>query len=232
MKLELLRETLLLTIFLHYKVRKNKKMAKRPSFETTCGSLTWLLTLRRQMFSDKSKFKKIIEGPTNTNKISNLQRYLKQFNKRGALDDDIFKKIRPQSARISKAHRLPKMHRHFDNNPPFQPIADTTGTTHYSVGKYLSELLSPLTQNEYSLTDSFDAANRINRILPLVLEKEEYMFVSLDVVSLFANVPLRKTVNIILEQVYNKNPINTSLSKTFIEKVNSRYLPENNIIFQ
>ena len=119
-----------------------------------------------------------------------------------------------------------------DNNPPFQRIADTTGTTHYSVGKYLSELLSPLTQNEYSLTDSFDAANRINRILPLVLEKEEYMFVSLDVVSLFANVPLRKTVNIILEQVYNKNPINTSLSKTFIEKVNSRYLPENNIIFQ
>ena len=41
MKLKLLRETLLLTIFLHYKVRKNQKMTKGPSFETTRGFLTW-----------------------------------------------------------------------------------------------------------------------------------------------------------------------------------------------
>ena len=121
---------------------------------------------------EKLKFKQIVEGATPT-KLATLQRYLKQLNKRDQLDDDAFKKIRPQSARIARVHRLPKMHRHFDNNPPFQSIVDTTGTTHYSVGKYLSKLLSPLTQNEYSLTDSFDAANRINRILPLVLEKEE-----------------------------------------------------------
>ena len=64
------------------------------------------------------------------------------------------------------------MHKHFDNIPSFKPIGDTTATTHYSVGKHLSELLNPLTQNEYSLTDSFDAANRISCILPLVREKE------------------------------------------------------------
>ena len=101
---------------------------------------------------------------------------LKQLNKRGQFDDDTFKKIRPQSARIARAHGLPKIHKHFDNIPPFRPIVDTTGTTHYSVGKYLSELLNSLTQNEYSLRDSFDAANRINRILPLVQENEDYMF--------------------------------------------------------
>ena len=70
-------------------------------------------------------------------------------------------------------------------------MVDTTGITHYSVGK--SELLNPLTQNEYSLRDSFHVANRIYRILPLVQENEEQMFVSPDVVSLFTNVPLRKT---------------------------------------
>ena len=64
---------------------------------------------------------------------------------------------------------------------------------HWSNKKYLSELLNPLTQNEYLLRDSFDAASRINSILPLVQENEEYIFISLGVVSLFINVRLRKT---------------------------------------
>ena len=65
------------------------------------------------------------------------------------------------------------MHKQFDNIISFWLIVDTTGITHYSVGKYLSELLNPLTQNEYSLRDSFHAPNMIYRILPLVQENEE-----------------------------------------------------------
>ena len=34
------------------------------------------------------------------------------------------------------------MHKHFDNIPSFRPIVNTTGTTHYSVGKYLSKIKS------------------------------------------------------------------------------------------
>ena len=74
-------------------------------------------------------------------------------------------------------------------------------------------------QNEYSLRDSFDAANRINRILLLIQENEEYMFVLLDVVSLFTNVSLRKTVNVILKRVYSEKLINTSLSKYSLKKL-------------
>ena len=74
-------------------------------------------------------------------------------------------------------------------------------------------------QNEYSLRDSFDAANRINRILLLIQENEEYMFVLLDVVSLFTNVSLRKTVNMILKRVYSEKLINTSLSKYSLKKL-------------
>ena len=146
-------------------------------------------------------------------RLATLQRYLKQLNKSGELHDNTFKKIQPQSAKIARAHGLPKMHKHFDNNPSFWPIVDTTGTRYYSAGKYLSELLNPLTRNEYSLRDSFDATNRINRMLLLVQENEECRFVSLDVVSLFTNVPLYKTVNIILKRVNSEKLIQTSLSK-------------------
>ena len=62
-----------------------------------------------KLFSKKTKFKQISEDPTPT-RLSTLQRYLKQINKRGELDDNPFKKIRPRSARIARAHGLPKMH--------------------------------------------------------------------------------------------------------------------------
>ena len=114
---------------------------------------------------------------------------------------------------------MPKVHKQFENIPSYRPIFDTTGTTHYSVGKYLSELLNPLTQNDYSLRDTFDAANKINNILPLVRDNEDYVFVSLDVVSLFTNVLLRKTVNIILNRVYKEKIIKTSLSKRSLKKL-------------
>ena len=71
-------------------------------------------------------------------------RYLKQPNKSGELDDSTFKKTQPHSARMARAHGLHKMHKHFNNIPSLRPMVDTNGTTHYSVGKYLSELLNPL----------------------------------------------------------------------------------------
>ena len=62
---------------------------------------------------------------------------------------------------------------------------------HQYVQKYLSELLNPLTSNEYTIKDSFDGATRIKSI-PQKLLDQGYRFVSFDVVSLFTNVPLQK----------------------------------------
>ena len=68
-------------------------------------------------------------------------------------------------------------------------------------------------QNQFSIKDSFDATSRINSMLPEVKNSNDLVFVSLDIVSLFTNVPLKKTVGIILKRVYNKKEISTSLSK-------------------
>ena len=122
-------------------------------------------------------------------------------------------------ARITREHGPPKIHKHFDDLLLFRSRVDATGTRHYSAGKYLPELVNSLTQNEYSLKDLFDAANKINRISPLVQENEEYMFVSRDEVSLLTNVPLRRTVNTILKQRCNEKLINTSLSKHSLKKL-------------
>ena len=77
---------------------------------------------------------KIFEHPTPSRLIS-VQRYLKKLNKRGKLGNDKYDKIRPKSAKLARAHGLPKIHKLFKNIPSFCPIIGTTGTTHYSVGK-------------------------------------------------------------------------------------------------
>ena len=72
--------------------------------------------------------------------------------------------MRPKFAQPARAHGLPKVHKVFDSLPPFHPIVDTTNTVYSFVGKFLSSLLQPLTINNFTLRDSFDAANRIKSI--------------------------------------------------------------------
>ena len=86
----------------------------------------------------------------------------------------------PESWSLCGSFGLPKTHKKFDTLSKFRPIIDTTNTPHYNVGKFLSNLLHPLT--DYSLTDSFDAVTQINNI-PKHLFREGYQFVSFDVVS-------------------------------------------------
>ena len=45
------------------------------------------------------------------------------------------------------------------------------------------------------------------------------MFVSFDVISLFTNVPLKKTINTILDRVYQQKLVTTSLSRSVLKKL-------------
>ena len=98
------------------------------------------------------------------------------------------------------------------------PIIDTTTTPHYNVGKFLASLLNPLTLNQFNLNDTFDAVSAIKAI-PSGLFDEGYRFVSFDVVSLFTNVPLKRTIDLVLKRVFDEKLINTTLSKRTLKKL-------------
>ena len=140
--------------------------------------------------------------------------------------------IRPKSAKLAWQHGLPKIRKVLEKFSSFRPVIDTTGATNYSVGKYFSILLNSLTHNDYSLKDSFYAATRINRNLPQVCGNDEYMFISLEVVSLFTNILSKKTVNIILKPIYNEKRIPASLSKRLLKKVIVDTCQKNGFFFQ
>ena len=71
----------------------------------------------------------------------------------------------------------------------------------------ITKLVNSLPQNEYSLNDTFYSTERIKKIPKELIRNEEYTLISLDVVSLFTNVP----VNIILNRVYKQKLIRTTL---------------------
>ena len=79
--------------------------------------------------------------------------------------------MRPKVAQIDRAHGLPKIHKQLFEVPSFRPIVDTTNTSHYGVRKFLTNLLNPLTQNKYTVKDSFEAANMIHKIQPELFDK-------------------------------------------------------------
>ena len=117
--------------------------------------------------------------------------------------------MHPKNGKIGRAHSSSKVHKEVERIPPLQPIVHTIGSTHYGVGKFISNLLYPLTLNEYHLSDSFAAAEKIKAI-PDNLFQDGYQFVSFDVKSLFTNVPLDKTISVILDRVYKEKIIQTT----------------------
>ena len=144
--------------------------------------------------------------------------------------------MRPKNAKPARAHGLPKMHQTFTSIPKFRPIIDTTGSSHYLVGKYLAQLLYPLTNNEFTLKDSFEDVNRIHDI-PSSLLMNGYKYVSFDVESLFTNVPIKKTIDVILTRIYNDHTIitnlkNHSLKKLILDTCTKTVFSFNNIIYE
>ncbi|XP_063584745.1 uncharacterized protein LOC134762298 [Penaeus indicus] len=85
---------------------------------------------------------------------------------------------------------LPKVHK---PNIPLRPIISSIGTFNYNTAKFLVPILSPLTTNKYTIDNATAFANEITS-LDL---KQPVTMASFDVESLFTNVPLLETTDII-----------------------------------
>ena len=78
--------------------------------------------------------------------------------------------------------------------------------------------MNPLTLNDFTVKDSFDAANKIQQI-PKELLDSGNRFVSFDVISLFTNVPSAKNIDIILKRLYSERLFTTNLTKRKMKKI-------------
>ena len=180
----------------------------------------------QRIFNNTSKFKKI-EKDLAITRVTTLQNYLKTLCKRDKITESEKMAMLPKFAQMAGAHGLLKTYKPFEHLPKLRSINDTTNTPYYGISKFLSNRMNPLRENQYGVKDSFTVANRIRK----ELFDQGYRFVSLDLESLFTSVPLVKTININLDQIYNKKLLKTNIKKQTMKKLLNNCCPKNAFSF-
>ena len=110
-------------------------------------------------------------------------------------------KLYPQGSRLAHLYGLPKTHKAVLR---MHPILSSTATYNFTLAEWLNEKLGPLSINDYMIQDIFEFADNV-RNLDI---QEGDIFVSYDVSSLFTNVPVDETIDILVERAFHENWFN------------------------
>ena len=181
--------------------------------------------LKDQSKSEKVKIKtRILNFQVNHEK--RINEYLKSLKNLGSLSVDQYKKIKAVGSRPGFLYGLCKVHKAVgDTCPPFRPILSAIGTPTYKIAKFLVPVLNCLTVNEFTIKDSFPFAKEI-------VDQDRSLFMaSLDVDSLFTNIPLDEIINVCTEPIFNESDTVEGLNKSEFKELLSLATKESYFTF-
>ena len=141
---------------------------------------------------------------------SKVQRTLLKIKSK--LPESIYKKLYPTGSAPGKFYGNAKIRKLSSNDVdglPLRLIVSNIGTATYETAKYPAKLLSPFSKSNYAINSTKQFVNHIRK----QKVPDGYQMVSFDVTSLFTNVPLDETIEIILRRVYIDQEINTNFPK-------------------
>ena len=149
------------------------------------------------ILKDKSKFRLITESAFSfiTRVEDKLNRLLRELLKLEIINKNTFAYLSPSGTSPGVLYGLPKTHK---INVPIRPILSTIGTFNYNLAKYLVPIIEPLTTNEYTLKNSFEFVKDIKSIN----NNNNVVMASFDIQSLFTNIPLTETIEIITNHFF------------------------------
>ena len=142
--------------------------------------------------SDQSKFERIAHNPTTKIKRE-INKYITSLN---AVTDGVkFKKL---IGHYEPAYLYgnPKIHKKLCN-PPMRPIISQIGTATYEMAQQINNIIGPYMPKKYMV----DSTHEFLRLVQCANVRG--IMGSLDVESLFTNVPIERTIEIILQNVYH-----------------------------
>ncbi|CAF1246423.1 unnamed protein product [Rotaria sordida] len=147
-----------------------------------------------EILDDKRAFKKLNQNLTDKRE-NEFIKFLLQLKRNKIISPDEYKLMRPKTgSRTLEAYFLVKVHK---SGKPVRPIISSYNSHNYNTAKYLATLLKPAISTCPSyVKDSFDFAR-------IIKEKKNLpgLMCSLDVSSLFTNVPLDKAIDIAIKKI-------------------------------
>ena len=142
------------------------------------------------MLSDERTYKKVKKDPSENTK-KQLIRKLASLKEQEKITDSQYKYLYPTTNNVPRLYCTPKIYKQ-DN--PLCPIVDYSGSANYNLGRSLADLLNPLMgQTEHHLQNSKDLKKKLED----VQLQEGEILISHDIVSLFTNVPIQESLNVI-----------------------------------
>ena len=161
-----------------------------------------------EIISDNSKFEKLNEDPPLKRKTL-LQRFLHKLKQKNFFNEIEYDKLYPSGSAPARIYGTPKMHKFFSSDSflKLRLIGSSLDTFNYNLTRFLCDLLSPLVPSYYSCKDTFSFVSQIKNA-----NLSKKFLVSYDATSLFTNIPLQETIDIVINLILNHNP-NLSITR-------------------
>ncbi|KAA3680386.1 uncharacterized protein DEA37_0014864 [Paragonimus westermani] len=179
------------------------------------------------ILDDQTKFRRI-ERVDNIGEIEDrIGRHLQLLLQLRIIDEVTYKSLKPRGSSTPQLYGLPKTHK---SGMPLRPILAMTNSPYHKLARWLVTILTPVKQKfqKYSIKDSFELISDLDRI-----NLANELMCSIDVQSLFTNVPLHETIDYICELVemsHTSLPLPTDILKETLllctENVSFRFLEQ------
>ena len=172
--------------------------------------------LRRmqEMVDDVSKFERVdVEDGKDYNfmvkETKDVNELLNELLSKQSITKSQRENLRPNGPNPARLYGSPKIHKPpVDGLPKYRPIISQIGSSTYKIAKFLLSFVQPFTTNEYTVRDTFHFVSMLDG------KDHRLIMASLDVESLFTNIPLDETIDIVTKQVFGKKRKVNGLSKT------------------
>ncbi|CAF4389133.1 unnamed protein product [Rotaria sp. Silwood2] len=182
------------------------------------------LSKMNAILDDSTKFRCLFGDPTIQRERS-LSNLLYRLKKNGHISQEFYNMTRPTGSNPERLYGLPKIHK---ENMPLRPVRSSIGTYNYGLAKVLKQMLSSIIQNEVIVKDTFAFVNEL-RSLPKSASK--YKMVSFDITSLYTNIPVNETIDIILKHLYNDERPPPTIKKNDMKKLLEFVTEKSHFIF-
>ena len=156
------------------------------------------------IIGDKSKFKEVL---CNSNKHpliakeDSIAYYVRKYLKKH-YDSRMIANLIPSGSSPGKLYGTVKVHK---PNFPLRPVVSMVNTPEYALAKFLDNMIKPYLPQTRMLKSTDHFIEELKEFNP----NSQNTMVSFDVISLFTNVPLVETIDIIINRLYDEHNNNS-----------------------
>ncbi|XP_015750943.1 PREDICTED: uncharacterized protein LOC107330926, partial [Acropora digitifera] len=168
----------------------------------------YVTLLKKASIDDSTKFVPVsLEQPKRRGRPNKHYHPLlekeKQLNKlvKDILPPEVAKSVIAKGSSLAHLYGLPKTHK---PQLSMRPILSAVGTYNYNLAKWLDEKLKPLSINNHTISNIFQFCDEL---VDLKLDENDIL-VSFDVTSLFTNVPVDETIELLATKAFENDWFN------------------------